>query len=168
MKRRRDKRSNPRDVIREVGQVENDLVQFIRADASGELPAGSSITINMLQALIPLPLDSAIAHIRRLRQEILDQSHALCDLLAEAFNVGNRGQLAAAIESEAGEPRGEIAAELCQIIRDLELTLPQLEASLECLRKCSTLHRAMAAELNPQERRAFKEAAKRLREQTGE
>jgi hypothetical protein len=166
--KRRDKRPGPREVIRELGQVEDDLVQFVRADASGEQPAGSSLTINMPQAMIPLPLDSAIAHIRRLREDILDQSRALCDLLAEAFNVGNRGQLAAAIESEAEEPRDEVAAELCQIVLDLEATLPRLEEGLECLRKCSTLHRTMASGLNPQERREFKELAEQLRKQAGE
>jgi hypothetical protein len=122
----------------------------------------------MPQAMIPLPLDSAIAQIRRLRGEILDQSHVVCDLLSEAFNVGNRRQLAATLGSEAKEPRGELAAELRQIVRDLELTLPLLEASLESLSRCSMLHRAMAAELNPQDRRTFKGLADQMREQTGE
>jgi hypothetical protein len=119
MKRPRDERPDPRDVLHEIGQVGNDLVQFIRADTSGELPAGSPVEINLPPAMIPLPPDSAIAQLHRLRQDILDRSHTLCDLLAEAFTIGNRGQLAAAIEPEAGEPRGEIAAELCQIVRDL-------------------------------------------------
>jgi hypothetical protein len=165
---RRGKRPDPRLAIHEIGRLEDDLTQLVRAKASGELPAGSPVQVNVPPAMIPLPLASAIARTRQLRQDILAQSGVLCDLLSEAFTTGHRGQLAAAIEDEASQPRGEVAAELCQIVRDLELTLPQLEASLECLDRCSTLHRTMAAELDPRQRRAYKELAERIRDQTGE
>jgi exonuclease VII small subunit len=118
--------------------------------------------------MLPLLLDSAIAQLRQLRQSIHAQSLTLRDLVADAFTIGHRGQLAAAIESDAPRPRDEVAAELREIVQDLESTLPELEEGLEYLRRCSSLHESMAAELSQQERRAFKDLAERLREQTGE
>lgn len=165
---RREERPDPRRVIRDIGRLEDDLTHTIQAKASGELPARSPIQVSVPAAMVPLPLDTAIARVRQLREDILTQSGALCDLLSEAFAVGHRGQLAAAIESETARPREEVAAVLGQIVQDLELTLPQLEVSLEHLRRCATLHRAMATELGPQERRAFKELADRLRHQIRE
>lgn len=168
MKRRRENPPVPRRAIQDIGRLEDDLIHVIRAKASGELPAGAPVQLSVPPAMIPLPLDSALARIRQLREDILARSGVLCDLLSEAFITGHRGQLAAAIETETLQPRGEVAAALCQIVRDLELTMPQLESSLECLQKCSTLHQSMAAELDPQQRRAFKELAERIRRQAGE
>ena len=168
MKRRRENRPDPRRAIQEVGRLVDDLTRTVRAKASGELPAGSPVRMDVPAIMVPLSLDSAIARIRRLREEILARSGALCDLLSEAFITGNRGQLAAAIETGGEEPRGEVAEALGQIVGDLELTVPQLEANLEDFRRCASLHRTMASSLGPAERQSFKDLGKRMRDQIGE